>query len=81
MFFRISDKEMSIIIDLLKKAFEHAKLSDSLNGMKKNFKEVRFNLHVRPCVLIISCCIGGRGGDLARGHVKFIKFHERRHTE
>uniref|UniRef100_A0A1J3CP28 Transposase-associated domain-containing protein n=1 Tax=Noccaea caerulescens TaxID=107243 RepID=A0A1J3CP28_NOCCA len=32
---RISDKGMSMIIDLLKEAFEHAKLPDSFNSMKK----------------------------------------------
>ncbi|CAA7036366.1 unnamed protein product [Microthlaspi erraticum] len=39
---RISDKEMSMVIDLLKEAFEHAKLPDSFNDMKKIIRKLGF---------------------------------------
>lgn len=53
---RISDKGMSMIIDLLKEAFEHAKLPDSFNDMKKIIRKLGFNyetIHVCPndCML------------------------------
>ncbi|CAA7056584.1 unnamed protein product [Microthlaspi erraticum] len=35
----ISDKGISMVLDLLKEAFTHAKLPDSFNGMKKVYLE------------------------------------------
>ncbi|XP_020866256.1 uncharacterized protein LOC110224501 [Arabidopsis lyrata subsp. lyrata] len=53
---RISDKGMSMILDLLKEAFEHAKLPKSFNDMKKIIRKLGFNyenIHVCPndCML------------------------------
>ncbi|CAA7024546.1 unnamed protein product [Microthlaspi erraticum] len=53
---RISDKGMSMIIELLKEAFEHAKLPDSFNDMKKIIRKLGFTyetIHVCPndCML------------------------------
>lgn len=53
---RISDKGMSMIIDLLKEAFEHAKFPDSFNDMKKTIRKLGLTyetIHVCPndCML------------------------------
>ncbi|KAG7542393.1 Transposase-associated domain [Arabidopsis thaliana x Arabidopsis arenosa] len=53
---RISDKGMSMILDLLKEAFEHAKFPKSFNDMKKIIRKLGFNyenIHVCPndCML------------------------------
>ncbi|KAG7559171.1 Transposase-associated domain [Arabidopsis thaliana x Arabidopsis arenosa] len=50
------DKGMSMILDLLKEAFEHAKLPKSFNDMKKIIRKLGFNyenIHVCPndCML------------------------------
>ncbi|CAA7044035.1 unnamed protein product [Microthlaspi erraticum] len=53
---RISDKEMSMVIELLKEAFQHAKLPDSFNDMKKIIRKLGFTyetIHVcrNDCML------------------------------
>lgn len=48
---KISDKGMSMVLDLMKEAFTHAKLPDSFNDMKK---VIRQSMRVQ----MIACCIG-----------------------
>lgn len=53
---RISDKGMSMIIDLLKEAFEHAKLPDSFSDLKTTIRKLGLTyetIHVCPndCML------------------------------
>ncbi|CAA7061732.1 unnamed protein product [Microthlaspi erraticum] len=52
----ISDKGISMVLDLLKEAFTHAKLPDSFNGMKKVIRKLGLNyksIHACPndCML------------------------------
>ncbi|XP_010451510.1 PREDICTED: uncharacterized protein LOC104733639 [Camelina sativa] len=68
---RISDKGMSLIIDLLKEAFEHAKLPDSFNDMKKIIRKLGFNyesIHVCP-----NDCMLYWGDDASRDTCKVCK--------